>query len=322
MAEKLPDGTNYCRRCMNVLPEGNFYDCTDGGFIDSNKKMSVCKPCIQSLYDEVYEETQSTEKTIHKICISLNVKYSNEAVEATRTHINTLTENGKNVRSVYGIYKTKILATQPSMDKNALMDMSYEDVGTIFVKQEIEQEEIAIPADVIAFWGNDIPRGDIVFLEQEYANFKNTHSTDTYAEIVLLKQVCYTLLEIKKNRKDTEKDTDKLVKELQSLMSKLAISPKDVKSGGANRGEEAFGTWISDIERSEPAQWLATDPRGDIYRDVSDVETYFKNYIVRPLKNFILQSKDFNVSDEDDFDTETIFDDDEEREELTIMGRN
>lgn len=307
----------YCRKCMKILPFSSFYDCVDSGFIDSNKKLSVCKDCIIDIYNEIYEKTQSMEKTIHKMCVSLNIKYSNEAVDATRTHINTLLDGGKNVRAIFGIYKAKLLAIQPSMDKDTLMDMTYEDVGTIYVKEEIEQEEIPIPKEVIDFWGEDIPRKDILYLEKEYANFKTTHKADTYAEIVLLKQVCYTMLDIK-NRREENEETEKLVKELQSLMKNLTITPKDSKIANTNKGEEAFGLWIEDIEKYEPAQWLMTDPKGDIYRDVADTEGYFQKYIVRPLKNFILQSRDFNVNEDEDNDTD-LFIDDEERKEINII---
>jgi len=66
--------------------------------------------------------------------------------------------------------------------------------------------------------------------------------------------------------------------------------------------------WIQDIEREEPAQWLKTDPRGDMYRDVANVEDYFQKYIVRPLKNFIQGSRDFNTDEEE---IEKEFDDNE-----------
>jgi len=308
----------YCRKCMKNLPVKNFYDAVDLFMIDANGKMSVCKACIQLLYDENYKQLQSLEKTLHKLCIMLNVRYSNEAVEATRAHINTLIEKGKTPRSIFGLYKAKLVATNKSMDKSIEEYEGYEDVGVIFEEKEIEIDEIPIPENVKVFWGKDLPNKSILYLEEEYKNFRTTHKADTYAEIVLLKQVCYTLLEIK-NLRENEEETEKLVKELQSLMKNLAISPNAIKSGGGGKSEEAFGLWIEDIEKNEPAQWLLSDPRGDIYRDVANTDKYFKDYIVRPLKNFILQSRDFNINESEDED-EFIFDSEEEKKDLDIMG--
>lgn len=311
MAESIPGGLCYCRKCQKLLSENSFYDCTDNKLIDANGKFSVCKNCVQKLYDGFYQETGSLEKAIHKLCTSLNVKYSNEAASATQAQIATLVEQGKAIHSIFGTYKSKLVAVNPSMDKSTEMDLTYSDMGTIYVEKESVIEEIPIPQDVIDFWGDDISREDILFLEKEYTNFKQTHKADTRAEVVLLKQTCFNLLDIKKARLNGD-DTSKLVKELQDLMKNLAISPNIANAANtASKGSETFGLWIKDIEEKEPAQWLATDPRGDMYRDVGNVEKYFQEYLVRPLKNFILGSKDFNVSEDEDSNDDLILDKDE-----------
>lgn len=290
---------SWCRKCSKMRPASEFYECTDMGKIDTNCLLSVCKKCIQTLYDEYIEETQSMEKTIHKLCISLNMRFSNEAVSATRAHIQTLQENGKNVNFIFGIYKQKLLSTRKSMDKTGLEDITYEDVGTIFISEIINTKEIPIPQETLDFWGDGLSRKDIEFLETNYANFKQTHKADTYAEIVLLKEVCYTMLKIEKKRREHDPDTADDVKELQSLMKNLAISPNVANANAANKGLDTFGLWIQDIERDEPAQFLKTHPLGDMFRDVTNTEEYFQKYIVRPLKNFIMGSKDFNIEDTD-----------------------
>lgn len=291
---------NYCRKCMNSLPSKDFYECVDGGFVDANGLMSVCKDCIQEMYDTLFAENQSLEKSIHKMCTSLNVLFSNEAISATRAHINTITESGKKVSAVFGIYKQKILSTQKTMNKSGIEDMSYEDVGTIFTEKEVITPAISIPQSVIDFWGDDIARADVLYLEREYGNFKKTHETDSYAKIVLLKEVCYIMLHIKQLRAVGD-DIDDSLKQLQTLMKNLAISPGATK-GDASKESETFGLWIQDIEQFEPAQWLKTDPKGDMYRDVANVDAYFQKYFVRATKNFILASKDFNIEDEKDED--------------------
>jgi hypothetical protein len=288
--------TFYCRKCMKMLPEANFFDAVDMGLIDSSGKMSVCKPCIQNLYDTFFAETQSLEKALHRVCMTLNIKFSNDAASATKAQITTLLESGKNVNAIVGIYKSKLVAIGPSMDKSVKQNLTYTDVATIFTEKTFDAKEIPISDDVIAFWGKDFNRDDIEYLEREYANFKATHSADSYAEVVLLKNVCYTELEIKRIRASGD-DSSKEIKQLQELMKNLAISPNVANATNASSGQESFGMWIADIEKQEPAQWLKTDPRGDIYRDIADTDGYFQKYIVRPLKNFILGSKDFNVEE-------------------------
>jgi hypothetical protein len=293
----------YCRKCTKELPPKEFYDAVDNGLVDTNGKMSVCKDCVQKIYNQVFEETQSMEKSVHKLCIVLNIKFSNEALDATKKHVQTMMENGKNVTAIFSIYKMKLTATNKSMDKSITQYEGYEDVGTIFTEKQIDTKEIPIPSEVIKFWGNGKSRGDIEYLETEYANFKNTHSTDTYAEIVLLKEFCETMLKIKKLRENNDPDTGDAIKELRDLMKSLKISP-DAARQNNTPGADTFGQWIADIEKEEPAQWLLTDPRGDIYRDVSNIDDYYQKYIVRPIKNFIQGSKDFNVDEKEGEDFE------------------
>ena len=95
---------NYCRKCMQTLPVKEFYEAVDGGYIDSNGYMSVCKNCINSIFDAEYENTKSMEKSVHKLCKALNIKYSKDAVDATKAHIKTNLEKGRNVNVIFSIY--------------------------------------------------------------------------------------------------------------------------------------------------------------------------------------------------------------------------
>jgi hypothetical protein len=298
----------YCRKCMKHLSEDNFYNAYDGMLIDKNGKFSVCKKCIVDLYDYFYQQYESMEKTTHRMCQALNVRFTNDALDATKAHIQTLIDNGKNVNAIFSIYLMKLTATKKSMDKGGVNDFQYEDIGTIFTEKQVDIKKIPIPQEVIDFWGDDIPEEDILFLEKEYTSFKQTHSSDTRAEVVLLKQTCFNLLDIKKERL-AGNNTIKLVKELQELMTKLAISPNVAKANALNAGGDSFGQWIEDIERSEPAEWLKTNPLGNIYRDVGDTDSYFEKYFVRPLKNFIQGSRDFNTDENEEMERE--FDDGE-----------
>lgn len=298
---------SWCRRCAGMRPSSEFYEFVDLGFVDKNGLMSVCKNCINDMYEEKYKETNSIEQSIHKLCTSLNIMYSNEALSATKTHMQTLIDGGKTVNAVFGIYKQKLISTKKSMDKSGVDDMSYEDVGVIFTTKELNAE-IQIPQDIRAFWGNELPSENIKFLQDEYVEYSKKYGTDDPAQVSLLKQVCYTLLDLKEARRQQD-DTKDLMKTLQDVMKSLKIAPSAKDKSNADVGSERFGEWIRDIEQYEPAQWLKSDPRGDMYRDVGNVEEYYENFIVRAIKNFITQSKDFNIKEGDDTE---IFDNDDD----------
>ena len=55
-----------------------------------------------------------------------------------------------------------------------------------------------------------------------------------------------------------------------------------------------------------------------MYRDVGNVEKYFDDYFVRPLKNFVTQSKDFKIDNEGDEIIVTLAEDESE-EDLNLF---
>lgn len=302
----------YCRKCQKHKVPGQFRKSTDGGMIDSNGKMSICKSCLIKIYDELFVEFKTPEATIHKMCQALNVKYTNEAMDATKKHIESLAGLGQQVSSVFSIYLLKLVATIPGMDKSVYHDMTYSDIGTIYVDRLFDAKEASIPKEVVERWDEDITsvkltREDILFLEREFNNFKNTHSANTYAEVVLLKRICRTLLALRKaeNAEAVDyKEITAITKTLQDLMNNSALSPKSIIGSQDNKDDDTFGNWIRDIERYEPAEWMDTDERGKMFRDVANTEQYFQDYLVRPLKNFITESREFNI--EDAFGSETM----------------
>ena len=300
---------SYCRKCVDMRPASDFYEAMDTGFADSVGLLSICKTSINEMYDDMISQKMTIEQAIHRLCIVLNVKYSNEAMSATKTNVQTLIDSGKNVSAVFGIYLSKIVSLNKSMDKSIQTDNSYEDVSVIFTSKELNTE-VQIPQDIIDFWVNAKTPEDIKYLENEYMQFKQNHSTETHAEVTLLKRVCYTLLDIKMAMSNGD-STDKLDKTLQELMKNLAIAPGAKNAPNQDKGGDSFGMWIQDIEQNEPAQWLKTDKNYDLYKDVYNTEDYFQKYIVRPLKNFITMSKDFNVEDAEIDEDDLILDNDD-----------
>jgi len=288
----------FCRRCLKTLLVESFYASVDLGKVDTNGLMSVCKDCANALYQEEYDNCHSVEESLHKTCIALNLLYNPDAVEATKLHINTMAEGGLALPPLFSTYKAK-LSSYVAIDKRKDTDLSYKDLsGVVYTIQDPAVPVKIIPKELKRFWGDEFTPEDIEYLEQEFAEARQTHTVDTWTEIKLMKEVCYKLLEIKKERMITGGDTSDLVKQLQVLFKSLNIAPSS--STATSKGSEAIGNWIADIERTEPAQWYQEDGKKySLLADVDDVEGYFQKYFVRPLKNFITGSKDFNIDEED-----------------------
>lgn len=315
----LPTGHGYCRVCQKTKSSKKFFSAIDHD-LDKNNLMSVCAECINLIFDNIlFSENGNIQKATLKLCRMLNIKFNSVAIESALRQIETKNSDPK---KFFGLYKAKLLLQERDSPSDTTVDLTYQDNTTVIIDSSnvLKDEEFKEARDLKLFWRTN-DKDDLEFLENEFANFKKTNKASTHAEIVLLKEVCFKLLDMDKDRK-AGKSTDTSLKHLMSVMEKLLISPNTVNAANSGENLDTFGTWIATIEKEEPAQWLEGDGK-ELYNDVEDVEGYFQKYFVRPLRNFILQAKDWNIEDEgldDDVDLFKDTADGEEDDKSTVLS--
>lgn len=282
----------HCRKCRLDKPPKEFFTATDI-FLDTSGYMSVCKTCVDDLYNRIYENEHSIDRTILKMCRIFNVVYGESAIQALHSHIKTVEEKGGQVTGVFGIYKTKLMSTQKMRMGNRDLDIdltfvepSHEVVAAIKDSGLDDQEYFE------ESWGKGLNEEEYRFLETEFAKWKRTTKCDTQGEEILVRELCHKQNEIRKSRVEG-RSVDGLVKSLQEIMKNSALTPalQNVASGG--KSAEAFGVWIKDIEQLSPAEWFAEQEK---YRDM-DGMSQDMNDIRRSIGNFITGSRDFNTTD-------------------------
>jgi hypothetical protein len=299
----------YCRVCMKTKAvKENFLLATDT-FLDRNGFMSVCKSCINEIYARFYETEKNVDKTILRMCRLLNVRYDENALAALKSQINTYAEKGTEFSNVFGVYKGKLTSVQSTeIGKRQDEDLGFvEPMRSVIITNPLDDDEDSA-AELKQFWGDNFNRDDYSWLESEMAAWKKTHRVDSRSEESLLRLIVLKLFDIRRKRNEGD-DTTALEKAFQELLKTSALSP--ALSNQANQGKslDTFGMWIKDIEQFEPAEWYADK---DMFRDISNVENYYLDYFVKPLKNFIYSSKDFTITDDDsqDIDFNEIEEDD------------
>jgi hypothetical protein len=280
----------YCRKCMKRKPPTEFYIAVDN-ILDSNNYITL----IYTTYARV---EHSWERGIYRTCQTINMIYSETAVAAVRTQIESEKLSAGDT-SVFGQYKAKLISTMrgngvKSVVTRENVDLTFQGNNAPFPVVQMNPEEFDEAPIVISFWGEGFSKADYAFLEQELANFKATHKSDTYAEIVLLKEVCYKLLEIQKKRNGGLGSTAAGVKELQALMSTLAISPDKVNQASSGKSMECYGVWVKEIEQYRPCEYFADK---SMYRDVDNAEVYGNKYIVESQRRFMTESTAFGTDE-------------------------
>lgn len=295
LKKKMSDkDVNFCRRCRKVLNISSFYEATNT-LIDTNGYMSVCKNCCQEIYNTYYTIYNNVEQAIHSTCIDLDLLFDPIALQATQNHIESLLSKGRNVSAVFGTYKSKVTSLAKISDDYSLRykDTSLE--NKIYIP-DIEQEDVLSRYDIDEsqeFWGPGFTAEDYKFLNKELEYWQATHVCETRADLILLKEICIKILEIR-NKRAMKENVSGLQKELQDLMKTASVDPAKANQASAGKMQEAWGVFIKDIEQFRPAEW---HDKQEKYKDMDGLINYLKDYILRPLKNFVTGQRDFKVSD-------------------------
>jgi hypothetical protein len=292
----------YCRKCQKTKNGNYFYDATQL-VLDSNGKMSVCRDCIMGMYDNMFQNEKTMSKTIYRLCRLLDVRYEESSIDMTEKKIEKIGGTKKN--SAFGYYLANLKSV--GVKNSGIDDVTFNDISPTIVTDPITEDEDE-DEHLRRFWGINFNYDDYVFLEEEFDDWKKTHKCDTKAESSLLKELCYKELEIRKARVEG-KSTASLVKEKQDLMKTASVDPAKTSVAGGGKSQDTFSSFIKIIEETEPADYYADK---GLFRDFDNIDFYFRKYVVRPLKNFITQSRDFNVEadssedEEEDIEEEPI----------------
>jgi len=161
---------------------------------------------------------------------------------------------------------------------------------------QIMMEDIGddVSTDELIFkWGEGLTENDFMFLENRYNSIYAMGGVEFEADIMMLKQIALEELNIRKMRaKNT--DVSKQLECLQKLMATANIRPTDIKNANADLLNDSYGKWLNVIEEYEPAEYFEDKP---LFDDFDGIKKYMSNWVLRPLKNLLKGTRDFNIED-------------------------
>jgi len=320
ISKVIDNQEGYCRKCNKVKSLSEFYE-APYVMLDTNGHMSICKLCCNNLYDQYFAIHNSVEKALHCTCRDLDLRYSMDAVNATKTHIEKALAKNHTIDKLFGVYKSKLsslVAKNSGVEEIRYQDSDKPAFGTDSVGNSMNQsQDMVQDVNIILFWGHGFQDEDILFLENELSLWKLQYRCDNQGSLILFKEICVKMLEIRKLRAEG-KSTTKAVEELQVLMKTAGVDPARAKDIDSDKNKDAYGLWIKDIEETEPAEYFKDKA---LFNDFDKFRDYADKFIFRPLRNLLLGSRDFNIGDfdvhkqedtseDDDLDDDELFNDD------------
>lgn len=269
-----------CFRCGSNRPLSDFYQVAEWTL----PYIPVCKTCMQELYEEYVQDSGNPYDALYKICGNFGLLYDTGLAKGI---ISAALERDADAYKIIGAY-IKGLSLVPYR-KKVFLD------SEILGKKALDEDEetqklIAMTRSNIGKWGAGYSKEDYARLNELYSQWAGGTPQDTVTQVSLTKDLCKIDLKIEKYTAEN-RDTKTLLDQKQSLIKSLAIDPQTLlKNRQDNEAIECFGSWIAEIEKTSPAEYL-DDP--DVYFDVNGIEKYWDTHIKRPLKNLLLGTKDY-----------------------------
>jgi len=306
--------SNYCRKCCQNLNPKLFVPAFDT-YLDANGLHSICINCHEDIFQDCLQGERDLSRAFLKYCRIVNLVFRQTAVEGVIRIIEKKPDAkyaGEYRRIIQGMYN---LADKIRLGKElTFSEPSKED----FVPREVSEKEVS--RETLELFGEGLPKEDYAFLEREFLELKKSYKCELRSEVLIFREICFTLLEIQKARARAD-SVDGLQKRLSTLLKDGAISPAQQTQSDSGSSKDSYGVWLRDIEQFTPAQFF-DEEKVKKYFNYGDF-AYFKDYYVRSLTNLVTNSRNFSLSEDSfsDGDFDEVLEENNGKETETKIGR-
>lgn len=269
--------------CLGDMRESEFY-ASWSKFTDG--KVPYCKTCVNKIYEYYLQETGSDKTALYFTLMKLDIPFIEEIYNSIAekktvtisTYITTLQR-----RTTCQEIWSDFTATDVKLDDNEVHIQTIDDK-----KRELDNLERT--------WGKQDCVEDYDFLEETFKRYTDDLDDEDFtpSRIDLIKDLCsYRLIlrKINDNRYNGEISQEKCQSQISNLLKILKLDNFEEKKP-LTLSEQLIFNKIAQIELTKPAD-LYKEPKK--YKDFNKVKKYYEDICLRPLKNCLIGSKDFNI---------------------------
>ena len=278
----------YCRKCGQILKPDDFYASGDT-LLDHNGKMSICKSCIQRIFQNEYIMSgKNLAMATLNTCRIINLEFDEKALQTAKDIVektNVSFETG-----FFGHYRNILWRGKRPKNKDERY-LIFVEPETLDVTLLTDNEEVE--HDVKEFWGDNYTPEEYEILEKEFWSWIPRFDVVNKEEESLIKMLCELRLDMR-NLRLKNKPLDNTIKNYNAVMNQLGITPSRVDE--ANKTGDTFSEFIRRIEEEEPAEYYKDKK---LFADYDNIGQYFEDFVSRPIRNFFGKgAPDFYVEDD------------------------
>lgn len=266
-----------CKKAEGLNSLTNFYMATSKIF--NNKKIPICKDCMLSyVYDEDGLPNIERFKEVLRLCDYPFFK----AIWET-----SFNEKGETIglyfKNVWLNFRDKTWVDSDSINTFTNVELGKKEKTTSNVDS----------SELVRRWGKGYTYEELQWLDEAYDVWV-VQSPDEMSQLPvqkLVKRICITELKIRRAEEQND-NTEKLDKVYTDLMDKANFTGKNLKKeDNQNESQRTWGLFIKDIEKYKPAEYFDNQK---LYEDQEGFFDYFKRFIMRPLRNLLTGTREFD----------------------------
>lgn len=243
-------------------------------FAGNNGYIDVCRNCVQSFYDQYVEKYGNTkeaeERALERIAMRFDfyindtLSTNSEKMKMGETRLDAFFRNnnlaGNNLRT----YDERL--EEKEKNERRIVINSPDDFG----------EETDLTQDDLQFWGVGYQDDELIWLKNEYEDWKSRHICKTKAQEENIKLLCKIQLQIQKAATNNATNIDRLVSSYNTILKSSSLSPQQAKDNLAENN--TWGTLIKKWENTKPIP--EPDPE---WKDVDGIKKYINVYFLGHL---------------------------------------
>ena len=283
-----------CTCCGNEKKETEFYASNSALYIN-NKKLPICKDCVIKLYNSLKSKYNTDIKAIYKCCEALDVCYERGIYDSAVKQY----EKGKN-KELISVYFQKVNSLIQNKGK------TFCDSDKLNEEESIYEFEMSDDYELLRRWGKSHTEEDLQFLEEHYHEWTIHSDCNKLSVKKLVRMICEKELEIEKIKMKGG-NSEKAEKALLTLMDSSSLTPKSMSAINETDSAKIYGIWLRDIETNRPAEYFKDK---SIYKDFDHLLEYYQRFILRPLKNLLTGSREFDKEFNVEENNKTSYDED------------
>lgn len=282
--EKYAPKEYYCFKCGAKFTkrEGNFPKVRSEMYSANDGFLPWCKNCINERFGE-YEEQFGTNEALHRMCLLLNMYWSQKVLDMVNNNGSATTSNIMTYIKMANLNQIKCTSYDEYLAEEATP-------GAITSLDDFQERktngQTTTPEKLIEKFGTGFTDDEYKFMESHYKMLTKNLDNIDFIQETLIRDLCST--KVQQSRATNDKDMDRIEKCMK--LYSYTLDKAKVRNSDAQIGrDDAFGNWLGYISAHNPEDYYKDKLQ---YWDVLGTLEYGERHIYRPIKNWVTGSKD------------------------------